>query len=372
MKAFVLFFNILLVLSVYAQDCSLKLNTIFKIGGSDGIVEAAGLYMPNMLRTDYNGNIFISDSKDVRIKMFASDGTFIKNIGSRGQGPGEISEVTCFCLGPHDSLVVVDRSNRRFTKYHTKSGEFNTYRFIDISCIDPFQIFPVVDSFLLYYKNVQDPERMEDAQILHRYNSTFSKIQDRIIYLKDIWDITEPLQQALSCLVVDKLFMLEDQLYLAPFVYDSKIYKIPLFVNNDMEIIHGQPSPKKPYKKISFKKYKSRERPMAAIFMNSSTGRHSIQYLRSSKGFFKYNDDLVFLSEELKKKKRFDQIFEVFDMDGVLKARGVYATINVEKNGEIKYGNVLWQDRHNRVYMKVMHNDVPAIHVIEMEFNCGN
>lgn len=71
-----------------------------------------------------NGNIYIIDSRVCNIKKFANDGTFLKTIGRRGQGPGE------FIMGPIDMaffqdgrILISDGNNKRY-QWFDKNDNF--------------------------------------------------------------------------------------------------------------------------------------------------------------------------------------------------------------------------------------------------------
>src|SRR3954447_8360196 len=61
-----------------------------------------------------NGDVFVSDGHvNSRIVKFASDGTFIKAWGKRGDGPGEFNVPHTMFFDSRGRLLVGDRSNRR-------------------------------------------------------------------------------------------------------------------------------------------------------------------------------------------------------------------------------------------------------------------
>ena len=64
-----------------------------------------------------NGDIFVTDShrngKNNRIVKFTKDGRFIKEWGSKGSGPGEISEPHTIAMDSRGRLFVGDRENNR-------------------------------------------------------------------------------------------------------------------------------------------------------------------------------------------------------------------------------------------------------------------
>lgn len=68
------------------------------------------------MQVDDEGNIYILDSKDLKVKVFNADGTYLRKFGTKGQGPGEFE-------GPLDlfiidqTLSVFDFRNMRISRY---------------------------------------------------------------------------------------------------------------------------------------------------------------------------------------------------------------------------------------------------------------
>jgi hypothetical protein len=85
---------------------SLIANELFKIDDQydkNSIIGRIGY-----IKIDKNKKIYVSDNLSLHIKIFNSNGKFDKNIGGRGQDPGQFQEITTFeIIG--DSLVVFDR-----------------------------------------------------------------------------------------------------------------------------------------------------------------------------------------------------------------------------------------------------------------------
>ncbi len=67
---------------------------------------------------DSQGRIFVLDQQASRIRVFGPDGAFIKEMGARGSGPGELSQ---FALGVFltagDTLLVADMGQARTTRW---------------------------------------------------------------------------------------------------------------------------------------------------------------------------------------------------------------------------------------------------------------
>ena len=83
------------------------LEPAFTIGSADG----EDPYLFGTIKgidADSNGNIYILDSQASEIRVFSPTGQYIKTIGSRGAGPGEIDESNGFMILPDDTIWLYD------------------------------------------------------------------------------------------------------------------------------------------------------------------------------------------------------------------------------------------------------------------------
>ena len=81
------------------------------------------LFEPALFTVDDNENIYISEFEDCVIKVFNSDGKYIKTIGAKGSGPGEFQMITSLAFTNNGKLVVTDGRIGR-TSFFDASGQF--------------------------------------------------------------------------------------------------------------------------------------------------------------------------------------------------------------------------------------------------------
>lgn len=72
---------------------------------------------------DDEGNIFALDFKDHKIKVFDKSGKFLRFIGEKGQGPGEMDMPAGILITPENELVVEDATTKRLA-FFTLEGKF--------------------------------------------------------------------------------------------------------------------------------------------------------------------------------------------------------------------------------------------------------
>jgi hypothetical protein len=75
------------------------------------------------VEVDDTGNIYALDQKESHIKVFDKNGNYLRTIGQRGQGPGELGSAYFFSLTSQKHLIVEDVSSRRMV-FYSLEGQF--------------------------------------------------------------------------------------------------------------------------------------------------------------------------------------------------------------------------------------------------------
>lgn len=81
------------------------------------------LYNPGSLAVGPNNSIYIFDNDDYAIKVFSSEGEFIRPIGRKGQGPGEFQSMAYLFFLPSGRLFALDIMSTRISLFDP-SGKF--------------------------------------------------------------------------------------------------------------------------------------------------------------------------------------------------------------------------------------------------------
>lgn len=99
----------------------LVLSEDYLIG--DSLDEEEMIAEVSFIAVDDADNLFVLDYKSHNIKVFDSDGNYVRTIGKQGQGPGELNTPGGLQILPDGTLLVEDTLNRRLS-YFKPDGTF--------------------------------------------------------------------------------------------------------------------------------------------------------------------------------------------------------------------------------------------------------
>jgi hypothetical protein len=125
---------------------------------------------PIAVRTDDEGHIYIADRYSREIKIFDSDGNYLRSIGGRGRGPGEFQDIEFMERTPEGHLVLMDRGNLRYTVISTEGEEIASYPYNMSEQFYP-QSFTYVDGQLLALFCNSSPKM--DRDLFYIYSTDF-------------------------------------------------------------------------------------------------------------------------------------------------------------------------------------------------------
>jgi len=120
-KALFLIFCFYFLPPLIAQDTELVLKMAFP--NPDSMIEDDYLVYPYDLEI-FDGFYIVCDVKDSCLKVFSKSGEFIRKIGKRGQGPGEMNTVFHMTLDSQNGILFCnDQGNGRISSFDI-NGEF--------------------------------------------------------------------------------------------------------------------------------------------------------------------------------------------------------------------------------------------------------
>lgn len=114
-RILILLFVFTFIFSIFSLNlyCREGKKLIFK----EEISIKEGIYRPKDVKLDRDGNIFILDYGDQKIKKYTKEGKFSKSAGGKGEGPGETSRAFAISIDEENKVFVLE--------YHT--GKVNVF-----------------------------------------------------------------------------------------------------------------------------------------------------------------------------------------------------------------------------------------------------
>ncbi len=123
---------LLCILLFAAQADRLEANYRLESDLSIGDAEEENYLMAEVsdIVTDQQGNIFVLDQKLKSIRVFSSEGSYLRHIGGEGVGPGEFSDYMFLKMAicPKGELCVLDRKICRITRFPLEGQYLSLFR----------------------------------------------------------------------------------------------------------------------------------------------------------------------------------------------------------------------------------------------------
>lgn len=81
-------------------------------------------YFSNIGETEWlsDGRIVVEDNMQDALYLFGADGTYVTELGDKGDGPGQFQNMTEMTVLPGDSIYVYDRTHDRLSVVHPDAG----------------------------------------------------------------------------------------------------------------------------------------------------------------------------------------------------------------------------------------------------------
>lgn len=98
--------------SAFAAGCPGAAVCPYSASSQTGQRGGGVLRFPQAVAVGPDGAIYVGDQASHIIQVFAPDGTFVREIGIAGSGPGELSSVGSVAMAPDNTLFVANGSNR--------------------------------------------------------------------------------------------------------------------------------------------------------------------------------------------------------------------------------------------------------------------
>ena len=367
--------------TVQAQELTFTLHEQLIIGDDEEAPSEYLLGSPEIVRTDSQGNIYISDARRADVRVFDANGRYVTTVGKRGEGPGELWEVYGMHVDGDDRVIVTDRMSRRLTIFTDMGKSFATKSLAeDGRTIAPRPILSLDNSFVLnYVKLFANPEggpSIKDDRVLHTYDADFNRLET-FAQLDDIYDLDDPFLNAYSDSPrgMNVATNGTDTIVLAPTVYGGYIYRYTR--SNDkwvMEKLKGGPVPTRTFIPVSKKDMENQDIRRGSITKSGPTGTYRARIFSRSGGVAVLSTgEILHFPFRTPLKQDFEPRAELFNQNGDLVGYGQLQFDNPELNGNARVMesiSIQWIDTADRLYL-VRRNSkgFPVLSVANLEIS---
>ena len=106
-------------------------GNVFKLEGelTIGVSEGKEEYMFSRISgiaVDNTERLYVLDYKEAHIRVFSKNGAYLKTVGQRGEGPGEMASPYSISINRNNEIMVQDLNNRRMMFYSTKGDHLRS------------------------------------------------------------------------------------------------------------------------------------------------------------------------------------------------------------------------------------------------------
>lgn len=105
------------------KDNGYSLEKVLTIGLEEGDNNYI-FYKIRGIDVDSEGRIYVLDGGNHRIQVFDKDGKFLKTIGKKGQGPGELNKPTSISLGSDGKIFITEYLPAKITCFNFTDGKY--------------------------------------------------------------------------------------------------------------------------------------------------------------------------------------------------------------------------------------------------------
>lgn len=81
------------------------------------------------VEVDKAGRIYVLDSNEANVKVFDRDGNYVRTIGRKGQGPGELRTPNDIYIGENDRIYISDVENDRLSVFNEQGDFIDSFNF---------------------------------------------------------------------------------------------------------------------------------------------------------------------------------------------------------------------------------------------------
>lgn len=266
-----------------------------------------GLRVPEFVDSDSEGNIYIVDNyrrSEYFISKFDKDGRFIKNLGHKGQGPGEIQRIYDFEIYNHDRIMISDLRNKKIIEFDKEGTLIKESRYPPLWQ----EVIPLENGKYLVSLVSGDPSGEDLGMNLCLFKSNFDEIKKIDFYdyfkTKKLKDRTQTRRSFYWRVANSKIYIGNEQRGYEILVYDL-----------DGNLL------KKVKKEYEPAKYPEEFRKEMEERAQSDPNLHSLKYTPPFNSFFIDDDGRLFVMTYEQDVDKEGYIHDVFNSEGLFIGR---------------------------------------------------
>jgi predicted membrane-bound mannosyltransferase/sugar lactone lactonase YvrE len=89
-----------------------------EFGANAPVEPKDGFWGPRAITVDSQENVYVADTGNKRVRVYTKDGQHLRDIGSAGNGIGQLDEPSGLAVGQNGLLYIADTWNRRISVFH--------------------------------------------------------------------------------------------------------------------------------------------------------------------------------------------------------------------------------------------------------------
>jgi DNA-binding beta-propeller fold protein YncE len=102
-------------------------GTPYQAGAAAEMVPTDGFWGPRDVAIDADGNVYVSDTGNKRVRVYDADGVYLRDIGSAGAELGQLDEPAGLAISADGRLFVADTWNRRVSVFSLDGTPLYTF-----------------------------------------------------------------------------------------------------------------------------------------------------------------------------------------------------------------------------------------------------
>jgi WD40 repeat protein len=322
---------------------------------------------PASVLSDSKGNILIADGKYGPIRVFNTHGTYIREFGKSGRGPGEFKQVSVITITSSNQIVVFDYGLFRISIFDEYGNIIETIlpdekemfnpQLMRSASDDRFAILQRKDRNRIFSKS------SDNDYLIHIYDESFSQIISSVAHLNDIIDTNDPVQMRLVAGKFTDTFTFDGKtITVAPFFYNGSIFRYSN-INDEWimtDTLKSYTETDKSY--VQYDDYKDvLGKGIAAS--NQDGDPFAIIMNNESLGIFKKNNGNLLHLGLLKIDGKQKLYASHFSKDGELLAHGEVKNLSPGLQENDYYRKIIfdWMDEKNQLYLIDYEEEVTTI-----------